>query len=77
MLAVVKSCEQFHTYEINGHEATYLGAGDLHDRSYDGRERSVSLAHEDSVNDGQCCHEIFIYLTDKFKDAVESSLRSV
>jgi class 3 adenylate cyclase len=42
-IVIENACNQAMTYRLNGPEATYLGTGDLHDRSFDGMEATLSL----------------------------------
>lgn len=42
---VENSCSQKFTYRIDGHEATFLGVGDLHDRSFDKLVESRGISY--------------------------------
>lgn len=70
---VVQSCYQFHTYEINGTEATYVGAGDLHDKSYNVMVQSAVLFDGKDSSAEHCQHEIFVYPTKTFEASKEDN----
>jgi class 3 adenylate cyclase len=71
ILVVVKSCDDYHTYVLNGPVAVYVGPGDLHDPSFNGV--AAEFLHEDDSIYEHCHHNMFIYPTSKFKSSSESN----
>jgi hypothetical protein len=66
------------SYELNGLKATYLGAGDLHDASFDKYERSTPMElYEESAFEGRCTHELYIYPSVTFRKTYETKYPAV
>jgi len=63
IVCVIKnSFNQTYTFEIVGHNATFLGKGDHHEPKYDGMEKRVSLSpfthSEFPTTEGHCMYEM-------------------
>jgi hypothetical protein len=68
---VENTCGDEFSFQINGEEASYLGPGDLHDRSYDYIEQSydfsemgLSKAHSIRLNNEYCPYSMRVYPLD-------------
>jgi hypothetical protein len=68
IVCVIKdSCGGAITYELNGLESTYLGAGDLHDTSFDKYERSCPMELYNTTFERHCAHDLYIYPSVTFR----------
>jgi hypothetical protein len=77
-------CNQSFTYQVNGHEAVYLGPGDRHDAKYDGMRLSMTLNRLIEFNSGSSAYsglalvdDFCAYTVSAFpSEEMESSYRS-
>jgi len=74
---LTNTCGQYFTFEINGPDAVYLGAGDLHDPAFDGYMREANFGEdflgEETRTYQQCFYSLKIYPSVTFKAMYESS----
>jgi class 3 adenylate cyclase len=72
------TCDQMYTYQIDGTEARYIGAGDLHDPKYDYLEAktivdsildTTSGQLSDSSNETNCVYKIRAYPSQEFEES--------
>lgn len=74
ILAVIKdSCGNIASYEINGQNSSFLGFGDLHDPSFDNKERTSKLEQYEEVVDGLCQHTLHIYPSESFRGSYDTN----
>lgn len=67
------SCGHVFTYQLNGHQAIFLGYDDFHDPAYDRFERIATLDHYEIVHDGLCQHDIHVYPSSMFEESYTTS----
>ena len=83
-IVLENDCGEVHTYNlVGGADAKYLGAGDLHDRHFDGMQQSAALGdtyakYSDSgrvqLNQDICAYTLTVYPTKSFEDEYTSNL---
>lgn len=71
------SCNKAYTFVVHGHEATFIGEGDLHDSSYDKYKKSAKLFDPAegirSQEDEHCFYGVDIFPSDVLKDEYTSA----
>ena len=71
------SCKQAYTFSVYGHEAIFLGEGDLHDSSYNKYKKSAELFDPaESIRtqeDDHCFYKIDLYPSDSLKEEYVSA----
>jgi hypothetical protein len=78
IVCVIKdACGNHITYELNGLQSTYLGAGDLHDPNFDKYERSTPMELYETTFEGRCAHELYIYPSVTFRETYETKYPAV
>jgi hypothetical protein len=78
IVCVIKDrCGGAITYEINGLFSTYLGAGDLHDTSFDKFERKAPMELYNTTFEGHCAHDLYIYPSVTFRETYNTQYPAV
>ena len=77
VVVLQNSCSQAYTFQVNGHETSFIGEGDLHDSNYNKYKKSAQLFDlSDSIHveeETHCLYFIDIYPSDELKDEYASS----
>ena len=77
IISVEDTCGAHFTYEVNGHEAVFLGMEDMHDPEYDYLRETYHLSAFDQTRNkthdrNHCAYDIAIYPSDELRDMYES-----
>ncbi|KAL7572962.1 hypothetical protein ACA910_007464 [Epithemia clementina (nom. ined.)] len=77
----MNSCNQVHTYLVNGTKTEYLGPGDLHDPKFDHMELAFDLFDDDyyspGVRDQMCLYGFHFYPTQELSDEYRTPLPEI
>jgi hypothetical protein len=71
------SCGRDMTYALNGPVSSFLGYGDLHDKSFDDFVHSVQLEAYETLVDGVCLHELKVYPSATLRASYETNKSAV
>jgi hypothetical protein len=71
------SCGGDITYALNGPVSTFLGYGDLHDKSFDDFVRTVQLEQYETIVEGMCVHELKVYPSATLRASYETNKPAV
>jgi hypothetical protein len=78
-VVLVNTCDQSYTYQINGPDVTYLGAGDRHDPKFDrflvATKSGVYLQGDTIERDteGSCLYSIQVYPSEQYQEIYVTS----
>ena len=65
VVAVIQNtCGQAFTYRVYGGNATYMGKGDLHDKEFDGMQKTTKL---DNIDADYCAYSLAVYPSAQLK----------
>jgi len=82
-LVIKNTCNQIYSYALSGDRASYLGAGDLHDRRYSSFEVSIpfgayfDLEESKRKDPTQCFHTFNVYPNPLFVDKYSTELPAI